>query len=242
MSNHVLPRALAGLALLFSLAVPSGAVQEARPEEWTWRVAPYLWAAGIDGTLTKDIGEAEFEVDFSDIWDNLESGGLIYVETRRERFSIFGDAVFLALDADGETILGGDADLDLDTTIVELGGLYRLTPTSPLELGLGMRYAHFESDLQFGILSSDGSRDSFDGLAVGRATWPFATRWYAELYGDIGAGDADLTWQASAMLGLQLGGWGLGAGYRMLDYDFEEGSDELDFSLSGPVFGAEFRF
>jgi hypothetical protein len=68
--------------------------------------------------------------------------------------------------------------------------------------------------------------------AAGRATWPFAQRWTAQVYGDVGAGDSDLTWQISAMLGLHFEGWGLGFGYRVLDYDFEDGSDELD--LTGP--------
>ena len=143
---------------------------------------------------------------------------------------------------DGETPGGVDADLELDTTILELAGLYRFSPASPYEAGLGMRYADMEADLEIGAASSDDGHDAFDGFAAGRATWPFAERWSVQLYGDAGAGDSDFTWQASAMLGLQFTSWSLGVGYRILDYDLEEGSRELDLAFEGLMYGVEFRF
>jgi hypothetical protein len=205
-------------------------------------VAPYLWTAGIDGTLTTQNAEADFDVDFSDIWDNLESAALVLVETRRDQLTILGDLIYLGLEVDGETPLGADADLELNTTILELAGLYRLSPTSPFEIGGGLRYAYMDMELDAGAVNSDGSRDAFDGFAAGRATLPFAQRWSVRVYGDVGAGDSDLTWQASAMLGFQFENWGLGFGYRILDYDFEDGSDELDLTFEGLMYGVEFRF
>lgn len=92
------------------------------------------------------------------------------------------------------------------------------------------------------MVSGDSSRDTFDGFAAGRATWPFAQRWSVTVYGDVGAGDSDLTWQASALLGLHSHNWGLGFGYRVLSYDFEQGSDELDLAFEGLMFGLDFRF
>ncbi len=65
-------------------------------------------------------------------------------------------------------------------------------------------------------------------------------RWAAPFYVDIGAGDSDLTWQA--LLGVSYSyGWGdLLLMYRHLDYD---GSGILEsLILSGPTFGARFRF
>jgi len=242
MSSKIARRIVFQAALLVPLAGPAIAVQETGEDSWSWRVAPYLWTAGIDGTLTTGIGEADFDVDFSEIWDNLESAGLILVETRRDQICILGDLVYFGLEVEGETPGGADTNLELDTTILELAGLYRLSPTSPYEVGLGIRYADIESDLEVGAASSDSSLDAFDGLAAGRATWPFAERWSVQVYGDAGMGDSDLTWQASAMLGLQFESWGLGVGYRILDYKLEEGSDELDLAFEGLVYGVEFRF
>jgi len=217
-------------------------IVETDEDSWKLRIAPYLWTAGIDGALTADNIEVDFDVDFDDIWDNLESAGLVFIEARRGRFSVLGDVVYLGLDLDGETPGGADADADVTTTILELAGLYRVTPTSPYEVGLGMRYCSVDTELDVGPISADGDPSAFDGVAVGRAKWPFAQRWNLSLYADVGGGESDLTWQAAAMLGLEFTNWGLGVGYRMLDYDFEEGSDELDLTFEGLMFGAEFRF
>ena len=230
------------LALLVPLSRPSAALQGPPADAWTWRVAPYLWTSGIDGTLTTANAEVDVDIDFGDIWDNLDSAGLLFVETRRGKLTILGDLVYLGLEADGETQLGADADVELDTTILELAVLSRVSPESPLEIGGGVRYANMESDIEVGPASSDGSSDALDGIAAGRATWPFAGRWSLQVYGDLGAGDSDLTWQASAMLGFHFTDWGLGFGYRVLDYDFDDGSDELDLTFQGFVYGVEFRF
>lgn len=234
---------LAGSALAQSSANTGASretVQATAGDSWTWRVAPYLWAAGIDGTVTTGATEVDFEVDFGDIWDNLESAGLLVVEARRDQFSVVADVVYLGLDLDGETPGGADADADVDTTILQLVGLYRVAPTSPYEVGLGMRYFSMDTELEVGVISADSDHSSFDGFAAGRASWPFAGRWNMTLYGDVGAGDSDLTWQGSALLGYRVSNWGLGVGYRAIDYDFEEGNDELDLTLEGLLFGVEF--
>ena len=36
--------------------------------------------------------------------------------------------------------------------------------------------------------------------------------------------------------------WGANLGYRVLAYDVEDGSKELDFALEGWLLGIEFRF
>lgn len=99
-----------------------------------------------------------------------------------------------------------------------------------------------DSELEAGPIESRGISDAVDGFAAPRATWPFARRWSLQLYGDVGAGDSDLTWQASAMLGFHFTSWGLGFGYRILDYELEDGADELDLTFEGLVYGVEFRF
>lgn len=232
--------ALPGVVLAALLAGSTTRAQGDDPG-WSWRVAPFLWTAGIEGSHGIGPAEFDFDVDFSDIWDNLESAGLVFVEARREDVAILGDVVYLGLDLDGETALGGDVDADVDTTILELASLYQL-PGGPFELGAGLRYLQFESDLEVGPVTTSGESDAFDGFAAARASWELGERWSLQAYGDVGAGESDLTWQAWAMLGLQFTRWGLGLGYRILDYDLEEGSEELDLSFEGFVYGVEFRF
>jgi hypothetical protein len=96
------------------------------------------------------------------------------------------------------------------------------------------------------ILPAEGSLTEevklWDGI-VGVRGWLAIGdgRWAAPYYFDIGAGDSDLTWQA--LLGLSYAySWGdLVLVYRHLEY--EGGSEALDeLALSGPTFGARFRF
>jgi hypothetical protein len=211
--------------------------------DWTWLVAPYFWAAGIDGSLTTNLtGKVDFSVSFDDIWDNLDSAGLVFLEVRKEQFSVLGDFIYMGLSSDETTSGGLAVDADVNVTIAELAGMYRLTPNSPYELGAGVRYGQIDVDFDVGALSHDNRRDSFDGFGAGRASWPIAKHWSATAYGDIGAGNSELTWQASGMFGYHFDGWGLGAGYRALGYKFDSGSNEANFTMHGLVFGAEFRF
>lgn len=232
----------AGLALLTGSApAQDGSASESR-DSWHWRLAPYLWTTSIDGTLSTPISEVVVEAEFDDIWDNLDSAGLILVEAQRGQLSLLGDFIYMGLEADGTGPLGAPASAELDTTIVELAGLYQLSPTSPLALGGGLRYAEFETGIEAGMLSSSGGRDAFDGFVAGRVAWPLAQSLSLQVYGDIGTGDSDLTWQASATIGWMFDGWGLGVGYRVLDYEVDGGPTEVDLTFQGLVYGIEFRF
>jgi hypothetical protein len=59
---------------------------------------------------------------------------------------------------------------------------------------------------------------------------------------DIGTGDSDLVWSATASLSRQYGWGSLVVGYRHLEYDQERDGLLQDLSLSGPGIGANFRF
>jgi hypothetical protein len=93
----------------------------------------------------------------------------------------------------------------------------------------------FEKDLDL--------NDAFIGVN-GRYAFGNGDRWTLRYYADIGTGESDMTWQA--LLGLAYGfRWGdLFVAYRHLDYDIGDvsGLNDLTISLSGPTFGATFRF
>ena len=226
----------------YPIELPSRLPPQHDANSWTWRIAPYIWMTDIDGTVKGKNAEVDFNVDFNDIWDNLGGAGLLLVEANKGQFAVLSDLIYLNLSLDGKTPTGADADAEVDTFIGDLVGLYRISPTSPFEIGLGARYASIQNDLDVGVNSADVDRDTIDGFAAGRATFAFATRWTASVYGDIGAGNSDLTWQAAALLRWQSGNWGLGGGYRALGYEVDDGSKELDFTIHGFVFGAEFQF
>ena len=65
--------------------------------------------------------------------------------------------------------------------------------------------------------------------------------WFIRFYGDIGAGNSDLTWPVFSGIGYSFKNW-LDAmiGYRHMEWD-DDGLIQ-DMRLSGPVIGARFNF
>ena len=85
--------------------------------------------------------------------------------------------------------------------------------------------------------------DLWDGIVGVRGDVGFGSgNWSVPFHFDIGAGSSDLTWNAMTGLTRHFGWGDLLFVYRHLEYD--EDSDGLlqNFSLSGPAFGATFRF
>jgi hypothetical protein len=225
-----------------ALSLPQELAPAPAGERWSWRLAPYLWATAIDGTVALGPAEGQFEVDFDEIFESLDGAFLLALEARKGRVALLADFIFLGLESDGQTPGGVPAEAELDSIIVQVAGMHSLSATSPVQVGLGLRYSDMQQELDIGALSSEAEHDAFDGFVAAQATWPIAQRWFAFLYGDIGAGDSDLTWQAAAMLGYQFDGWGLDVGYRALAYEFEDSAKELDLVFQGLLFGVEFNF
>lgn len=209
---------------------------------WTWRVVPYLFASNIDGTLSVGNAEVETDVSFSDLLESLDFGAMLLFEGHHGRYGFLVDSAYIDLSEDGKGPAGVTREADVQMAILGLAGLWRVTPTSPCELALGARYLDLEQELTVGSTSSDGDSRILDGFVGARAAWPFAESWRFELYGDIGAGDSDLTWQALADVGYDWGDWGVNLGYRILAYDVEDGSQEADIALQGWLLGFEYRF
>jgi len=208
------------------------------PDAWSWRIAPYLFAANVDGTLGVGPLEVETDADFSDLWNSLEIGGFLLIEAHRERFGLALDSAYLDFTEDGRAA-GAEADLRL--AMLALAGFYRLGPASPYEVALGLRYLDVEQELRVGAVTATGDSSVLDGFVGARAVWPLGRQTRFGLYGDVGAGESELTWQGVASLGYDFGSWGLNFGYRILDYDIEDGPKDLDVALEGWLFGVEYR-
>lgn len=237
-----LPVVLQTLLLFFFQSGPASAVPAADHAGWSWRVAPYLFAANIDGTVEIDGTKVETDVAFSDVLQHLDFAAALFLEGRHGPWGFLVDSSYVDLGEDGKGPAGVTREADLELGLLGLAGLYHVSPTSPFDAALGLRYASVKADVQVGPLAKSGDSRLLDVYVGGRAVWPFAQRWRFSLYGDVGTGDSDLTWQALANLGYDFGNWGLNFGYRILAYDFEDGSNVLDFAEEGLMLGLEYRF
>jgi len=160
-----------------------------------------------------------------------------------------------------------DADINLSTQTGfdgftwTLAASYTLkeTETSSFEVVGGVRFTQVDASIDWNltvditdpgggvVLPAQGNiRDSvelWDGVVGVRGHYKLGeSRWTVPYYLDAGTGSSDLTWQAMTGLAYSYG-WGeLLLLYRHLAYD--EGTDGFleDFELTGPAFGARFRF
>ena len=73
-------------AVAASLAIAAASRAQAQDENWSFEVAPYLWAAGLDTEVTIGDRTATVERDFGDIVEALDMGGGIMAGARLGHF------------------------------------------------------------------------------------------------------------------------------------------------------------
>jgi len=145
-----------------------------------------------------------------------------------------------------------EVEVELDAIIFTLLGMYRTweNESSMFEMGGGVRLFNSDTELELkssqqGIsdVSSDSEVTIWDGVIAARLLYQFSPKWSLRFYGDVGAGDSDLTWQVWGNLGYQLSDSAtLLAGYRHLAYDLGDGKTDIDLTFSGPQLGVMFKF
>lgn len=229
-------------ALCFA-AVPAAA-QSDTSDDWHFQVAPlYLWAVSLDGTMALPTGlENDFQVDFSDAVDNLQTAFTIHFEASKGRWGILADVSYLNFSGDQPINTPGEtADLKVKNYLYEAAGAYEFA--SSWWVIAGARYFKLDPKVSFQFdplpeLNPSASWTDFFAGVMWRPQlgekWTFSGRF------DIGAGGSDLVWNAAALIDYRLGPWAaVFAGWRHMDYDY--GDDiTFDVSMSGPV--AAFRF
>lgn len=224
-------------------------------KSWQLEASSYLFFSGIDGTVASGGHSADFDFKFGDIFKQLDFAYAISASaTYENKFSLLMDLEYIAISADGSPKgpLYDRAEFELDQVIFSLVGAWRVLnrPEGFIEVGGGFRYLYVGTDLKVSdsngvnpTLKSGNDSNTFDGIVAVRAHYQLSPKWNLSLYGDIGAGDSDLTWQVYAGLGYAVSEkTSIYLGYRHLAYELSDGGASLDIALSGPQLGLVHRF
>lgn len=254
------------LALCASPAVGQGAGGDSapRPDGWTLTVAPYLWAAGLEGDVTLGGVEGEVDQDFDDILDDLVVGAMAVVDVRKDRFGVAVNGFFVRTQTDDD--LGPlEVSVESDSAAVQAAGFYRVLelgggtgPTFGLEPYAGARLTYIRNELDAGVelegadsslgRQADRSETWVDPIVGTRAVLDLTERWSVRLAGDVGGFGvgSDFTWAAQGLVGyrLPLGRFEtvMGIGYQALSWDYEDDDFEWDVTQQGPIIGGAIRF
>lgn len=224
---------------------------------WQFRVAPYLWPIGMNGTM--QLGDQRVHVDesFEDILKHLDYAGMLWLEAAKGNFGIFFNMVFATLSDTGND---GALNYNLRSRYsLYTGGVsytvyndkgWNISPYT------GLRYTHNKNSLDLAIPAINFYRKDnqrwIDPILGVRFIYNFNPAWSITAAGDVG-GTNTSTHYSYNMLGL------LGyvpqslstkptiyLGYRMLSQTYQTGHDSgtylWDIKLSGPILGIAFDF
>ena len=236
---------LACLVLSFSASPKASA-----DDEWSYQLIPlYLWAQSTDGTAMVGNETIPVVLDFSDAVNALDGGFTFHFEGWRGDWGLILDyaRIRLADETIGPVFI---RDLHLDENIME-GALGWKFGSRDLALLAGVRYYDLEFRVRTeGILQPPRSTTvgpSFTDFFAGIAWRPQFGRWSFHLRADAGTGDSDLVLNSAALLGFQMTDLlEIFAGYKILDYDLDEGRGDdrfaWDVRKDGFAAGLAFNF
>lgn len=222
-------------------------------QEWSYRLAPYIWLPALSGTLRVDTGDPPADVDTSFL-DVLDFAFLIIGEARKDKWGLLGEFNYLDLshsaETDGLIYLGAKARLT--GVMGALTGSYRVLEgrDTSLDILAGARAWRLDLKIDYraGSLpakTARGSRSWVDPVVGLRGRIGLTERLF--LTGLLDAGGfgvgSDFQWEANAALGYRFNQTiSVSFGYRHLDLDFKDGGFVVDASLSGSYVMVGFEF
>lgn len=235
------------------LALQPDYSSEAAPG-WHFSASPYLWAAGVDGTVGQfGLPPAKLDSDFSDVLGELDFAFMGMAEGRNDRFSVFSDIIYTKLstsDASPKGILTQSIGVTSQTFTGFFGGGYSILTSGKdhLDVIAGARvwYASTELSLQGGLLHGTNRSDSatwVNAVAGMRGAYFLSDKVYLTGWGNVGAGQAKLDWDVAAAVGYQIKDrLSAVAGYRALGVDYSQDGFVFDVVQQGPILGLTYHF
>jgi hypothetical protein len=213
-------------------------------------------------------GLPAYEVGPADYLEHLDMVLMLAGEARRENWSFRTDVIYLDFSNERAAVKsitgpGGEVEIPVNAgTSSSFEGLevqatlgYWLVdrPEVSLEIFGGVRYLDisFELDWEFDgpldLLPQSGKieqgTDPLDAIVGANARFALGNgKWFMPLHADVGTGDSDLTWQLAAGIGYSFSWGDLLLVYRHLELEHDPVDLVESMALSGPAFGASFRF
>jgi hypothetical protein len=246
------------------LAAASGVASAAgsdSSEDWQYNASIYLWGAGIQGQTARG---ADVDIGFDTLIKNLNMTFMGAFEARSSKWSFLTDVVYLNVGANRggtvpltlapDTRVGVNVNASVKTKgwVLDFIGGYNLwnAPQGSLDVIAGARY--LDLSLDFGMRKSVGpyvaarafsaSGSVWDGVIGVKGQVDLDPKWYVPYYLDLGTGQSDFTWQASAGFAYRFNWGDVSLVYRYMKWDLSGDSPIDHISFSGPLLAAKVQF
>ena len=253
---------VAVMAVLSVTAIPSWAQSQWGPPTtvmdgaWHFTIAPYVWYVGMSGDVSvANLPWIPIEATFSDMISDVDFGVQGHFEGRRDRLG-FGVDVFyvdLGVPVTTEAPELGGLDLEVDARQLIAEGLFfyraatwgRSDDPGYVDVLAGVRYSGGRNRLTARSDTSDEYDGEFqdlgwlDAVVGAKFLAPLGSRLAVLARGDVASLGSKLTWNLEGDLAFRISGhWAVGAGWRHLDIEYDEGEGRdrkvLDVVNDGP--------
>lgn len=219
--------------------------------DWYARLAPYFWAASLNGDVTVGERTADVNVSFGDVFSNLDFAALAAFEVGKGDWSVLADVNYLDLSKDATlpAAPGATATVDFQEWLVSAALNWRLYAShwASFKVFVGGRYVNFGTDLTLRLpeqtLTPSASQAWFDPLlgARGRAYLP--ANLFIPYYIDIGGFQigSDVSSNGLVGLGYDFGWLSLVLDYRYLYMNYDDDNFAYDAVEHGLLLGVIFE-
>ena len=241
------------VAAILSLAVSAslwpGTVNAQESDSWEFRVTPYLWLLGLDGTTAALGNDVDVDASFGDILDNLNIALSVNMELSKGKIFFVLDTMYAQLEMDfagpGGGPVGGTVDIDM--VIADLNVGFKVNEN--FDLYAGARFYDQDIGVTPNLLPKVTLGDDWTDFILGfRVHNDMSDKWsfMGKLDGAV-SGDSESALYVQVVFLRHFGSnKHLDLGWRYYDVDYESGSGltrfKWDVAHSGPVIGFSWEF
>jgi len=233
----------------------SGSASSAAADDgWHFAITPYLWFAGISGTVGAFGRDASVHVSPGDLLSHFHIGLMGAVEARKNRVVMPIDFMWINLQASRGTSFDPGVSyvqVKVTETILTPKIGYRIVDNEKVKVDalVGLRYWHLGEHLNFqptGLFNNlSPTQNWVDGVAGGKMVAALSPKVMVTVAGDAGGGGSNLDYQVAGLLGLKICKTAiLQMGWRYLYVNYRTNAPKLavfDAHESGALLGVTFN-
>jgi hypothetical protein len=233
---------------------------QSNEDQWSFRIAPYVWATALNGNTGVDGHTTHVNATIGEVIEHVDGGAMLTAEARKGRWGLVTDFIYADL-ADRKFYDAGlleSVKLQVQQYIWTQAAAYRAYEDNGtwIDMLAGFRLVSMDQTLSVtardrfapsGDISGSVGLDRtwVDPIIGVRSAVALADRWAIRTEGDIGGFDASstLTWQALAALGYDVSeSTRVLVGYRGLGYDHNRDGFIYNTVMHGPIVGIGIGF
>ncbi len=242
-----------GLALGLTAGVMVASVSSAQQSDWSYGATIYLFTPETETKFETPVGTLDGTLSFSDALSNLDLAFMGTFAATNNTWSFLLDYNYtnLSFSDSSPGPVGGDLNVSVKTQFASVAVGYRVYQDPSINLDLAGGFRWYSTNTDFRLDSGAGPKREFtadeswtDPIVGLRARFALAENWTSTAYLDYGGfRSGSETWQVLVTADYIINErWMLRGGYRYITFDHDINGSDYEFTQSGPVFGATYRF